>query len=343
MVQRIHHFITVLALLLFVTTGCDEVLQGISEEQQSEPSSLTVTRDTDVSSSDNGSAADKAPESAVYDFNDLSKACVVDHELPSTYRDLEFEQAPRWPVCLAYPSTEGHDGMAIMPIDSRLHHKNNNGTTLLADDRIRLPEPADSVSLVTANHDRPLVNYITQRNYASWLVAYDEEANEIDRALNSRGGHTGVVLIVRGSTETPIHMIGIETYPQSTYFDNLTVWKAKTVLPDETPPHFNYTVETDTLFPADRQLHLAVSDIYASDDRGGTVTMTVSVATCASSARGRRASWAVRIWMSSQEGSSFRGTPMASTRPWCPRTDSPSRARRWMYPLADSAGVPWGS
>ena len=38
------------------------------------------------------------------------------------------------------------------------------------------------------------------------------------------------------------------------------------------------------------------------------------------------ASCAGRIWMSSQLGSWSRGTPIASTTPWCPVLDRPSRA-----------------
>ncbi len=54
--------------------------------------------------------------------------------------------------------------------------------------------------------------------------------------------------------------------------------------------------------------------------------MTTSVPTGWSSSSGARCNCAGRIWMSSQLGSWSRGTPIASTTPWCPVFDSPSRA-----------------
>ena len=64
--------------------------------------------------------------------------------------------------------------------------------------------------------------------------------------------------------------------------------------------------------------------------------ITTSVPTSTSSSWGVRASWAVTNWMSSQLGSSWRGTPIEVTGPWCPRYSKPSFASRRISPT-------WGS
>ena len=65
---------------------------------------------------------------------------------------------------------------------------------------------------------------------------------------------------------------------------------------------------------------------------------TTSVPTGTSSSCGGVASCAVRIWMSSHDGSSLRGTPIASTTPWWPVLLSPSLAYFWISLTCGSIG-----
>jgi len=259
-------------LLLFSVHACKNVPTAADKLDEG-PSSITVMSGGEAILD----TVTVTTDSTVYAFNDLAWRCVDNNKFDDTYHNLTFEEAPRWAVCDALTSVEGHDGMALLPADMRLHHNNNNGTTELEDTRIVLPEPVDSVSLNTANYDRPRENFIISGGYASWLVAYDSLGNEIDRQKNDVGNYTGRNLVVRAAPDTAIHTIGVETYPKATYMDNLKTWVTDEPPADTTAPQLTYTVENDTLTKINRKMSPALSAISAEDDSGGPVTLTVSV------------------------------------------------------------------
>jgi hypothetical protein len=70
--------------------------------------------------------------------------------------------------------------------------------------------------------------------------------------------------------------------------------------------------------------------------------MISSVPTCSPSCSGRGSSWAAMIWMSSQDGSSVRGTPIAVIGPSGPNSDNPFTANAWMKPTYGSSVVERG-
>ncbi|MDX1618863.1 MAG: hypothetical protein R3224_08765 [Balneolaceae bacterium] len=263
---------TALLMLCFAAYGCKNVPTAADKLDEG-PQSITVVSGGESQADTTNIATD----STIYDFNDLAWNCSNNNQFSETYKDLQFEVAPRWAVCDANSGTEGQDGMALLPADLRLHHNNNNGTSELEDTRIILPQTVDSVSLNTANYDRRRENFVVVGEYRSWLVAYDSLGNEIDRAVNKKGNFIGVDLMVRAAPDTMIHTIGVETYTKSTYLDNLKTWVTATPPPDTTAAHISYTAENDTLTHLDRKMVPAVSGISAEDDRGGPVTLVISV------------------------------------------------------------------
>ena len=67
--------------------------------------------------------------------------------------------------------------------------------------------------------------------------------------------------------------------------------------------------------------------------------MVTEVATSVSSSSGLRAICAGKIWMSSQWGRSFRGTPIEPISPWGPKLFKPWRANLCMRATVGSSGV----
>lgn len=258
-------------ILVLLITACTQSPTTSDINDKNIPLSFPENTVTATSASTVFQAPEPWEGAVLYDFNDLNGNCILnDNTIPNPYRDLVFEKDPVWTSCEGvFITDEGISGKYAIPAEQP--------STLFENTRIRLPEPAEKVRIITSNYRSNSIDGVT--TFYSALVAFDADGNEIDREFsdvlnNVNGIQTSRLLTVGEDSNVKIFSIGLEHYQVSNLFDNLEILYRQG---DTTPPVISYQVEKTNLAPANHKLHLAVSGIRATDDSGEPVALNVSV------------------------------------------------------------------
>lgn len=276
---RLYPKFIILGLFSFaiLTYGCSEEGLPTGTSTDDDP---VVTMDSDgdnqVNSDSNSDSDDSSGDSSdpvvtEYALDDLSYDCGWDADFPNPYNNMSFDEAPRWSVCSPF-SISGMTPPVINPMDSRYYRPDEPHTTVA-----HLDEPVDEVSLLSANHRA----HRSTGEYYSSLIAYDENGAEIAIDENLAGyqnnNYKATELTVSANSGKRIHSIGVTSYQNATYFDNFAFTVNPEEEPDLTPPEIDFTVETESIWPPDHRMVLAVSGITATDDSEEPVVLDVNV------------------------------------------------------------------